>query len=139
MTEKGDTADAVGYNLRSAIRLDLGSPYVRINDRWLRRQRELLGDARLVEELLHWQLDETSVANLNEYLSQPSIDDSGLQHHLASWEPIIAAIAAATKGDENCRNHLCSHGSMSWPPPTTGTPWWPCCSGSWSANAATNY
>ena len=53
LTEQGDAESAVPLNLESlAIRLEIGSPDVRIDLYWLRRQREMLGPTRFEEIVL---------------------------------------------------------------------------------------
>jgi len=59
--ERGQPAEAVPLNLRSlAIQLQIGSPEIRINLHWLRRQRELLGEERF-GEILREHLDAEGV------------------------------------------------------------------------------
>jgi tetratricopeptide (TPR) repeat protein len=61
LTERGTPEEGLPLTLRGlAIHLELGSPNVRIDLRWLTRQRELLGEERFLS-ILREQLDEGGV------------------------------------------------------------------------------
>ncbi len=61
----------MALNLRSlATRLEIGVPEVRIDLRWLRRQRELLGEERF-GEILGQHLDEAGRKRVLELMASP--------------------------------------------------------------------
>lgn len=76
-TERGEPAEAIPLNLRGlAIHLELGSPGVRINLHWLRRQREQLGDERF-RAILSEHLDADSLAAVWEMIENVPGDARG--------------------------------------------------------------